>query len=121
ARVAALFEAIHVGIAKIPASRALQQIPADRAKIANLRRGRLAGGLGDRGEPGADRRMLRDFAQLRGRTEAKFPRRAHLDSTEFLQAFQIHQRGWRYYSLLGQIDDIDAARECDVAVLGKQL
>ena len=65
--------------------------------------------------------MLGDFAQLRGRPEAKFSRRPHLDSTEFLQPFQIHQRGWRYDALLHQIDDIDAARECNVAVLGKQL
>src|ERR1035437_10301310 len=121
ALVAALLQAIHVGIAKIPASRALQELPADRAKIANLRRRRLAGGFGNSGEAGADRGMLGDFAQLRGRTEAKFSRRPHLDSTEFLQAFEIHQRGWRYDALLRQIDDIDAARKCDVAVLGKQL
>ena len=92
AGVAALLQAIHVGIAKVPASRTLQNISADRAEVANLRRRRLARRLGNRGELRADRRMLSDFAQLHRRAEAKLAGRTHLDTTELLQPLQIHQR-----------------------------
>ena len=58
AEMAALLEAHDVGIAKIPASRTLQQIAADRPEVANLRRRRFAGRLGHRREARAHERML---------------------------------------------------------------
>ena len=63
--------------------------------------------------------MLGDFAQLHRRAEAKLAGRTHLDTTELLQPFQIHQRGGRYDVLLRQIDHVDTARECDVAIFGQ--
>src|SRR5271156_7111406 len=120
AGVAALLQAQHVGIAKIPASRALQEVPADGAEIANLRRRRLAGSLGNRGELRANRGMLGHFTQLHRRTEAKVARRPQLNSTELFQPFQIHQRGWRHDILLRQIDDVAAAGKRDVPIFSQQ-
>ena len=52
--VATFLEANDVGIAKVPASRPLQEIAADRREIANLRRGRFPRRLRQRGVMRAD-------------------------------------------------------------------
>src|SRR5271169_2729220 len=100
AGVAALLQTQHVGIAKKPTSRALQEVSADGAEIANLGRRRLARSLGNRGELRANRGMLSDFTQLHRRTEAQVARRPQLDSSELSQALQIHERGRRCDILL---------------------
>ena len=117
--VAALLQAINVGIAEIPASRTL---PGCAPTVPRLRI------CGVAASPAASEIAVNfaritgcstDFAQLHRRTEAKISGWTHFDSAEFLQALEIHQRGWRYDILFRQIDDIDAARKCDIAIFGQ--
>src|SRR6266851_3730182 len=117
ALVTALLQAVHVGISEVPAARALHDIPADRTEITNLRRGRFACRLRNRGELRAHRGVLRDFAELRRSAETQLTRRPYLDSAKTLEPLQIHQRRRRNDILLGKIEHIHAARKRHMSVL----
>ena len=74
------------------------------------------GRLGDRGVLLANDRMFATSCSLVTVAPSRRPAvGSHLDSVEFLQSFQIDQRGWRYDILLHQIDHIDPACNRDVA------
>jgi hypothetical protein len=120
ADMTALLEAHDVGIAKVPASRPLQQIAADGAEVANLRRRRFASRLGERRETRAHNRMRRDVAKARERTDAQAAVGRRIDSLEFLEPIKIDQRVRRGDLLLEQVERVDPAGERHMAGLREQ-
>ncbi len=120
AGVATFFEADDVGIAKVPASRALQEIAADRCEITNLRRGGFTRRLRQRGEMRADKRIRRHLMHLHQGAHLETAFAVGFDGVDTFECFEIDQTFGTDYALLQQIEQIDAAGKRGMIGLGEQ-